>query len=71
MLEKQEQEITISFKLTLFIFLLNTEVPDRPRGKESTKVRFTQNKGKEREKKVLPKIEELTVKKDTCKHKET
>ena len=31
----------------------------RPRGKESTKVRITQNKGKEREK-LIPKIEEIS-----------
>ena len=31
----------------------------RPRGKESTEVRITQNKGKESE--LLPKIEEVTV----------
>ena len=31
----------------------------RPRGKESTKVRITQNKGKEMEK-LLPKIEEIS-----------
>ena len=31
----------------------------KPRGKESTEVRLTQNKGKEREK-LLPKIEEIS-----------
>ena len=33
---------------------------NRPRGKESTKVQITQNKGKDRGK-LLPKIEDITV----------
>ena len=39
----------------------HTENKIRPHGKESTEVQITQNKGKESEKELLPKIKEITV----------
>ena len=47
---------TVTKMYTLFCI---TEMENRPRGKESTKVQITQNMGKEREN--LPKIEEISA----------